>query len=284
MTDPRVSVIIPAYNHARFLGETLASVARQTLPDWECIVVDDGSTDATRDLVAEWVRTDQRFRYVHQDNRGLSAARNRGRELARAPLLQLLDADDLLAAEKLETQAGILDADAEIDVAFSNYRPFDSDTGELGEPFWPDMLSDDPLEDFLFRWERGLCIPIHTALFRSALWADRPIFDERLRAKEDWVMWIELALRGARFDFLDRDLAFYRMHAQNMFRALPQMSVALAHAALLVLPRIPDALRGRFVDETMRHVTVTLERGLSSADQGGAAVAGPSPQGRPSPR
>jgi len=91
---PYFSVIIPAYNRARFLPECLDSVLAQTFTDWECIVVDDGSTDGTRELVAEYVRRDSRFRYHWQENAGASAARNAGIERARGEWIAFLDSDD----------------------------------------------------------------------------------------------------------------------------------------------------------------------------------------------
>jgi hypothetical protein len=88
------SVIIPAYNRARFLGECLDSVLAQTFTDWECIVVDDGSTDGTRELVEGYVRRDGRFRYHWQENAGASAARNAGIALATGEWIAFLDSDD----------------------------------------------------------------------------------------------------------------------------------------------------------------------------------------------
>jgi glycosyltransferase involved in cell wall biosynthesis len=93
---PCFSVIIPAYNRARFLPECLDSVLAQTFTDWECIVVDDGSTDGTRELVAEYVRRDARFRYHWQENAGASAARNAGIALATGEWIVFLDSDDRL--------------------------------------------------------------------------------------------------------------------------------------------------------------------------------------------
>ena len=91
---PHFSVVIPAYNRARFLPECLDSVLAQTFTDWECIVVDDGSTDGTRELVADYIRRDSRFRYLWQENAGASAARNAGIERARGEWIAFLDSDD----------------------------------------------------------------------------------------------------------------------------------------------------------------------------------------------
>ena len=73
-----VSVVVPAYNYGHFLGETLSDLQKQTYEHWECIIVDDGSTDNTRDVAKEWCLKDKRYRYIFQKNAGLSAARNTG--------------------------------------------------------------------------------------------------------------------------------------------------------------------------------------------------------------
>jgi len=91
-TPPRVSVIISCYNQAHYLPSAVYSVLAQTFADWEAIIVDDGSTDDTGNVAAQF--TDARIHYIHQENRGLSAARNSGIRAARGEYLAFLDADD----------------------------------------------------------------------------------------------------------------------------------------------------------------------------------------------
>ena len=98
---PQVSVIIPTYNRAHLVGEAIDSVLSQTYDDLELIVVDDGSQDGTRDVVAAY---GSRLTYLHQEHRGVSAARNRGIEEARGNYLSFLDSDDLWLKEKLFLQ------------------------------------------------------------------------------------------------------------------------------------------------------------------------------------
>ena len=91
---PAVSVIIPCYNHAHYLCRAVQSVLAQTYADWEAIIVDDGSTDNTREVATRF--SDPRVRYIYQENRGLSAARNTGISAAQGSYLAFLDADDEL--------------------------------------------------------------------------------------------------------------------------------------------------------------------------------------------
>lgn len=104
-----VSIVVPCYNQARFLDEALNSVLCQSYAHWECIIVNDGSPDNTREVVEEWLKRDSRFIYIEKENGGLSSARNRGLEIAKGNYIQFLDADDLLCCNKLQKQIQILD-------------------------------------------------------------------------------------------------------------------------------------------------------------------------------
>ena len=98
---PKISVIIPTYQHADFLGDAIDSVLAQTYKDYELIIVDDGSTDGTREIVAAY---GNQIKYIYQDNRGLSAARNTGILASKGEYIGLLDADDVWLPNKLEME------------------------------------------------------------------------------------------------------------------------------------------------------------------------------------
>ena len=117
---PKVSVIIPAYNAARYLPEAIDSVLTQTYQDCEIILVDDGSTDDTAEVVS---RYGTRVTYVQQSNQGVGAARNTGIDLARGDYLVFQDADDVLLPGKLEVQASFLDQHPDVDAVFSDICP-----------------------------------------------------------------------------------------------------------------------------------------------------------------
>lgn len=118
-----VSVIIPAYNRERLVGEAIDSVLAQEVP-LELIVVDDGSTDGTADVIASY---GDAVRYVHQDNKGIAGARNTGIALARGPYLAFLDSDDVWMPEKLARQLAVLDRDPEIEAVFGHVVQFYDD-------------------------------------------------------------------------------------------------------------------------------------------------------------
>ena len=113
---PRVSVIIPTFSRAKFLGEAVASALGQDFQDIEVIVVDDGSTDETRDVLATF--QDQRLVIVHQDNAGLSRARNRAVAMARGEYITFLDPDDYYLPSKVGTQVAFLDANPQFGMVY----------------------------------------------------------------------------------------------------------------------------------------------------------------------
>ncbi|HVZ84122.1 MAG TPA: glycosyltransferase family 2 protein [Terracidiphilus sp.] len=142
MTNPRVSVVIPFFNAARFLQETVESVLAQTFPDWELLLADDGSSDQSTQMALAYAESQPgRIRYIEHDghvNRGLTATRNLGVHHARAAILAFLDADDLWLPEKLEVQVAELDAHPEAGFLFAPtlyWYEWDS-TGNRGQRDW----------------------------------------------------------------------------------------------------------------------------------------------------
>src|SRR5438105_1307294 len=133
---PKVSIIIPAYNVAQYIGETLDSVIQQSYTDYEAIVINDGSTDGTERALEPFR---DRIIYTRQENRGLSGARNTGLRIARGRYVALLDSDDLWMPHYLEQLVPRLEADPQIDLIFPNAVLFGSPRweGKLFQDFYP---------------------------------------------------------------------------------------------------------------------------------------------------
>ncbi len=126
-----VSIIIPCYNQAHFLPDAINSLKSQTMGNWECIIVNDGSTDNTTDVAEKLAQTDTRIRVINQANKGLSGARNSGLKAANGEMLQFLDADDMLERDKLKAQVEFLHANPDIDIVFGDARYFTTEDPEL---------------------------------------------------------------------------------------------------------------------------------------------------------
>lgn len=232
---PLVSVIVPAYNYAHFLGETLASVQAQSLGDWECIVVDDGSQDNTREVAEQFATRDERIRYVHQENAGLSAARNTGVRESRGRYLQLLDADDWIEGDKLKLQSSFLEAHPEVDIVYGDVRYFTTEQPEARYlsiectdiPWMPQVSGTG--EALLQTLLTVNLMPVNAPLIRRSVLEKVGEFDVELRAVEDWHFWIRAATAGQQFHFEMQEgaLALVRTHAQSMSKSMDRMFTAI---------------------------------------------------------
>jgi glycosyltransferase involved in cell wall biosynthesis len=122
---PRVSVILPCYNGARWIAQAIESVLAQTYKDFELLIIDDGSTDNSKDIVSLYLH-DKRVRYIYQENRGFSSALNRGIKESRGEFIGFLGQDDLYIPNKLQVQVRYFDEHKHVDLVHSNYCSIDS--------------------------------------------------------------------------------------------------------------------------------------------------------------
>ncbi len=209
--SPKVSVIIPTYNFAKYLPEAIESVLKQTFKDWELFIVDDGSSDGTAEVVRTYL-SDSRIKYVYQDNRGLPAARNTGLRASTGEYSQFLDADDLIHAEKLESQSRFLDNNPGVDVVFSDHVFFRGGASDTFIEPHHRRLSGDIKKDLL----AGDFIIVSSALTRRKVIDAVGGYDETLTSTEDWDLWLRLILSGAVFVNTHGRMVFVRLHQSRM--------------------------------------------------------------------
>ena len=214
--DNLVSIIVPCYNQAQYLEEALQSVLDQTYTNWECIIVNDGSPDHTEEIAKKWVNSDLRFVYLNKENGGLSSARNLGLDNAKGNYIQFLDSDDVLDSTKLELSLEIcMKYGCEHTIVISNFRMFTDHTSCSTEPYCELKQEYLAFTELLFGWENKFSIPIHCGFFQKGL-LDGFKFSEELKAKEDWIMWLQIFQKNNNCYFLDLALAFYRIHPNSM--------------------------------------------------------------------
>jgi glycosyltransferase involved in cell wall biosynthesis len=204
---PLVSVIIPAYNAAKYIKQTIDSVLSQKLTNYEIIVIDDGSTDQTSQIIASY---DHDIIYVFQENRGQGAARNAGLQLARGDLISFLDADDLWCPDALLLLVQMLAKRPNIDVVYCWWEYVDEHGRELPEKGRYSQRGN--LLDSLLLSNR---FPIMTSLTRRTCIDKINGFDESRCITEDWDFWLRLAKNGCQFEYLPHVLAKYRFHGNN---------------------------------------------------------------------
>jgi glycosyltransferase involved in cell wall biosynthesis len=229
---PIVSVVIPCHNHGRFLREAAESVQRQTLAESEIVVVDDGSTDDTPVVAASLPG----IRYLRQDNRGASAARNTGWQHSRAPFLVFLDADDRLRPNAL--QAGVDHARAHPDAAFvaGNYVFIDAAGRER------DRAKDVSVTDDLYRelLRVNFIGMLATVVYRREALDRFGGFDPSLRGAEDYDLYLRMARQAPAFCHPEY-VAEYRHHGANASND----NALMLSAAIDVLRRQRRHVRGR---------------------------------------
>lgn len=207
-SGPLVSVIIPCYNYGKYLADALESVYAQTHVNWECIVVNDGSTDTTEEVARRYAEKDVRFRYVYQHNGGVSSARNTALKEAKGVYIQLLDADDLLQPHKLALQVALLEENRNVDLVYSNIVFFkEADPAPRAEPQLlqnkaPVSGSGETLLDALV--EDNLFLP-GCALSRKGLYEDVGDFKQGIEGIEDWDFYYRAALRKKVFYYDARE-------------------------------------------------------------------------------
>lgn len=211
--NPRVAVIVPAYGVAHLLGEALDSLLAQQFTAWECIVIDDGAPDNVAGAVSPYLR-DPRIRFLATVNQGVSAARNTAIAAARAPLIALLDGDDLFRPDYLATMVPLLEGDPTIRLATCNARIFGAVPRERLCFNGPQGSSDGlhgSLADVL---DRSFGVYIGTT-FRRADFDRVGGFDTAMAQSEDFDLWVRLMELGGKARHVDKVMGDYRVRPNS---------------------------------------------------------------------
>jgi glycosyltransferase involved in cell wall biosynthesis len=237
----KASVIIPAYNAEKYIAEAIDSVLAQSHTDVECIVVDDGSTDRTAEIVGGY---GDRVRYIHQQNADRSAARNNGIAHATGEYISFLDADDLLLQGKLKEQVAFLEAHAEYDVVYSRVKYF----RENGKRNYYTVRRATPSGDIAPLLVYANFITMNSPLFRRSAAERVAGFDLTYSRYEDWDFLLRLLLTGSRFGFMDATHALCRMHGDNTVTDAPRMFEAKLSVACKIAGRFGNELRARGIE------------------------------------
>jgi glycosyltransferase involved in cell wall biosynthesis len=209
---------MPSFNYSRYLSLAINGVLSQSYSDFELIIVDDCSTDGSREIAEEYRRTDDRVRLVfHEENRGLSATRNTGLAESSGEFIALCDADDIWLPHKLSAQLQAFQANPQIGLVHSDASIVDGEGFLTGQNFSQlFQRKGQRTSGFLFGElckRNFICVP--TVLLRRQALMYANGFDERLRSLEDWVCWTKVSRRYG-FKYLDEALVRYRMHRGSL--------------------------------------------------------------------
>lgn len=249
--SPAVSVVMPVYNGSRYLTEALESIRRQSFADFEIVVIDDGSTDDSPRILAEFAKSDRRCRVITQENRGLVAALNRGIEAAQGSLIARMDADDVAESRRFALQVEYLGANLDVAALGSSITIIDDEGRDVG------------LRSYQCgRANVALAIQDHCALAHPSVMMRRSAviaaggYREAFRHAEDYDLWLRLAERHA-LDNIPVPLLRYRQHGASISH-LHRRSQVLATFMARLCSRarrhgVPEPVKdmGRPVDEGM---------------------------------
>lgn len=217
---PLVSIIIPAYNAEKFIGQTIESVKAQTYTNWELIIVNDGSKDNTQTLIEHYAQNDKRISCITKPNTGVSDTRNKGIEKAKGELLAFLDADDVWFTENLEKKVSLLEKDQTVDFVYSNMLQADKDLQNQTQA--PAGKDENILEDLLLWNGEVIPGPCSNLIVRKKCFDSGIRFNTKLTTIADQNLTVQLAFKY-KGKLIKENLWVYRVLPGSMSKSLKVM-------------------------------------------------------------
>ena len=215
--QPLVSIIIPTYNRAHLIGETLDSFLAQTYQNWECIIVDDGSSDDTDEVVGQYVKKDSRFKYYHRPDEHLpggNGARNYGFKMSKGEYVNWLDSDDLMVAEKIQTDLQMITS-GKFDFTICQSKFFSNGDAISKREYWNKKIwSFDPINDFIMMkigWSVDAPLWLKSSLKKNNL-----VFNEKLKSGQDYLFHIQCLKANLKPCICNNSLVYVREHGNQI--------------------------------------------------------------------
>lgn len=248
--SPLVSVIIPAYNHEMYIEEALQSVINQTYKNIQLIIINDGSTDGTGDIIVNFIRNNNNFNiaYLSKSNEGICRTLNKGLLLAKGKYVAFLASDDMWTSDRIEKQVHLMEENANIGLVFSDYYfiRLNQITHIKGTDYKP-IIKKCFINNIqnMNMYEKLLTddiIPALTVLIRKECFDKVGGFDNNLKA-EDHDMWLRIA-KAFPMAFIDEPLAYYRIHDSN---------VSNNHASIDGIRTFFSVIKKQYNEEPLKH-------------------------------
>jgi len=217
-----VSIIIPCYNRANFIGETLNSVLSQTYTNWECIIVDDGSTDNSEEIIKEYIKTDSRFQYYNRPIdkiKGPNSCRNYGYKLSKGQYINWFDSDDLFFPEALSIR--LTEFDEITDVVIGKLERIGSETNKIINE--NKIVSNSIIEDyFTNKISYYVCGPLWKKFF---LEKHLLLFDEAIMNLDDWDFNLRMLYQKPKIVYVDNVIIKYRVHNNSLSQEINKLNI-----------------------------------------------------------
>jgi len=250
---PKVSIIIPVYNQERYIKQCVESALSQDYENLEVIVVDDGSTDATPEILKSF---EQKIRYIRQENRGTAAARNVGLRLAQGSLVAWLDSDDVYLPGKIRAQVEKLQEEPDLALVYTDWILIDAEGRDLKVVHCPSYPPKSVLDVLTFPY-----IFPSSVLLKKECFEKVGYYDETLRYGEDLDMWVRLLKHGYRFGHVPELLVKYRWHPGSMSYNYRSMQAGKDQVRLKVLKMLStEELLGDLVKSDDFNEAVAYEK------------------------
>lgn len=209
--NENVSIVVPCYNQEKYLAETLDSVIAQTSDSWECIIVNDGSTDHSEAIIDEYCAKDSRFTKLNQENQGLAASRNNGIKAAKGKYILPLDGDDKIGTQYIELAQKEFEKNPKLKLVYCKSEFFDAKNGPWDLPKYD-------YESLLFA-NHIFC----SGIFKKEDYLKTGGYDTLMKfGYEDWEFWIQLLKKGDDVVQLDSVQFYYRQRETSMLKSLQE--------------------------------------------------------------
>ncbi|SHE33560.1 Glycosyltransferase involved in cell wall bisynthesis [Fodinibius roseus] len=227
-SNPKVSIIVPAYNAEDYIGETIQSVLEQSYENWELLLVDDGSTDRTKEVIQKYLN-DPRIKYFYKKNGGQGSARNLGIKKAGGEYLAFLDADDLWDVDKLKTQVKVLSEKKDIVLVFSRLRRIDHKGNYLNRDLGSGTGVYRGFRALFLLAAGTITIPNSSVIatredvVRVGCYSEK----DEVRNMEDYDLWFRMLMAGCRFYGIGETKGAYRIHEGQSTYSSPGASLKL---------------------------------------------------------
>jgi glycosyltransferase involved in cell wall biosynthesis len=214
---PLVSIVVPCYNHERYVKETIDSIVNQTYKNIELIVIDDGSKDNSVEVIKK-LADKYNFTFIHRPNKGLSATLNEGIKLSKGKYFCACASDDIYMLDKIEKQVEFMEANPEYGMCYTNVKITD---GKKTVEHTRKKIGELTFENLLFNNQIfALSVMIKKDVFNTV-----GLYDESLYI-EDWDMWLRIANAGYKIGFIEDYLGIYRKHDTNISSNFEKMEIA----------------------------------------------------------
>lgn len=253
---PQVSILIPVYNREHLIIETLESIRSQSFLNWECILVDDHSTDNSVEVVSVFISQDSRFKLYKRPSerlKGANACRNYGFEMSQGEFVNWFDSDDIMHPEFISKKVAALNNNNTLDGIISKTMMFEKNieniTGRENRTF----LTENTLEDFL-KLKISWYLP--DIMWNSAFLKEKPLFDEELLAGQDSDFYSRMLIEKPNLEVINEYLTYYRKHPQNITshidnRKNARLKISHLHSVIRLIDLLEK--KGRLTNDLKLH-------------------------------